>query len=299
MTQLISAKAGFSFVVVASVLFGTTGTAQKLAGLEVSGLYIGAARQIVGGVALILLVLALGEKKLWSVIKSRSGLLAALGTFIYQITFFIGITNNGVSVGTVIALGSAPVFTALLSKVMLKEQVRRYQVFIFLLVSFGIYLLLVGFDGGIELSWGILASLAAGMGYALYTVNAKALVTAGVDSTTALAAAFGGAVPIAVVVLLLGDWQWLGGITGISLALYLGIFPTALAYFFFGKGLKVLSAATVATITLIEPVVATMFAVILVGEKLAVHEVFGIAVVLAGLLVLGQIESRNSNRATR
>jgi DME family drug/metabolite transporter len=299
MTGLSSAKAGFSFVVIASILFGTTGTAQQLAGLEISGLYIGAARQIVGGIALVLLVLAFGEKRLWSVVKSKSGLLAAVGTFIYQITFFIGISNNGVSIGTVIALGSAPVFTALLSKLMLKEQIRSYQVFIFLLVSFGIYLLLVGFDGGIELSWGILASLGAGLGYALYTVNAKALVTAGVDSTTALAAAFGGAVPIAAVVLLLGDWQWLGGITGIALALYLGIFPTALAYFFFGKGLKVLSAATVATITLIEPVVATLFAVILVGEKLVGHEVFGIGVVLAGLLVLGQIESRNSNRATR
>ena len=57
-----------------------------------------------------------------------------------------------------------------------------------------------------------------------------------------------------------------------------------------------LSAATVATITLIEPVVATLFAVVLLGEKLAIQEVAGIAVVLTGLLVLGQLEHRRTRR---
>ena len=108
--------------------------------------------------------------------------------------------------------------------------------------------------------------------------------------------AFGGGVPIAFILLAVGDWQWLLEVSGLSVALYLGIFPTALAYFFFGKGLRVLSAATVATITLIEPVVATLFAVVLLGEKLAIQEVAGIAVVLTGLLVLGQLEHRRTRR---
>jgi DME family drug/metabolite transporter len=296
MTRSNSAKSGFLFVVIASILFGTTGTAQQLAGIEVSGLFIGAARQIIGGIALVVLVLALGEKQLWKLFRTKNGMLAAAGTLIYQVTFFIGITNNGVSIGTVIALGSAPVFTALLSRFMLKEVIKRYQVMVFLIVGFGVWLLLIGFDSKFEFSFGLLASLAAGVGYAIYTVNAKALVTAGVDSTTALAVAFGGAVPIAFALLAVGNWQWLIGVSGLSLALYLGIFPTALAYFFFGKGLRVLSAATVATITLIEPVVATLFAVVLIGEKLAIQEVAGIAVVLVGLLALGQLEHRKTRR---
>ena len=296
MTRSNTAKSGFLFVVIASVLFGTTGTAQQLAGIEVSGLFIGAARQVVGGIALVILVLALGEKQIWKLFRTKNGILAAAGTLIYQITFFIGITNNGVSVGTVIALGSAPVFTALLSRFVLKEVIQRYQVILFLVVGFGVWLLLIGFDSQLEFSFGLLASLAAGVGYAIYTVNAKALVSAGVDSTTALAVAFGGGVPIAFILLAVVDWQWLLEVSGLSVALYLGIFPTALAYFFFGKWLRVLSAATVATITLIEPVVATLFAVVLLGEKLAIQEVAGIAVVLTGLLVLGQLEHRRTRR---
>lgn len=288
----LSTKAGFGFVFLASLLFGTTGTAQQLINLEVSGLYIGAARQIVGGLALVLLVLAIGQRNLFSLFVSKHGIFAAIGTLIYQVTFFVGISNNGVSVGTVTALGSAPIFTALLSYFMLKERIRILQVAIYGIVAIGIWLLLVGFAVEIELTLGIFASLAAGLGYAIYTVNAKAMVLAGVNSTTALAIAFGGAVPIAILILFLGDWQWLLQPAGAGLALYLGLLPTALAYYFFGKGLIALPAATVATITLIEPVVATLLAVAFVGEVLQFLDVIAISIVIIGLLLLGQLENR-------
>ena len=71
MTRSNTAKSGFLFVVIASVLFGTTGTAQQLAGIEVSGLFIGAARQVVGGIALVILVLALGEKQIWKLLEPK------------------------------------------------------------------------------------------------------------------------------------------------------------------------------------------------------------------------------------
>lgn len=288
----LSTRAGFGFVVLASLLFGTTGTAQQLSDLAVSGLYIGAARQIVGGLLMILLVIMMGQRGLLALFISKHGILAAVGTLIYQVTFFVGIANNGVSVGTVTALGSAPIFTAILSYLMLKERIRILQAAIYTIVAAGIWLLLVGFSAEIELTLGILASLAAGLGYAIYTVNAKAMVLAGVNSTTALAIAFGGAVPLAVLILFLGDWKWLLQPAGAGLALYLGLAPTALAYYFFGKGLIALPAATVATITLIEPVVATLLAVAFVGEVLQLLDVMAIGIVVIGLLLLGQLENR-------
>lgn len=292
MNSAVSAKAGFGFVVLASLLFGTTGTAQQLAQVDASGLFIGAARQVIGGVALVLLVIFWGERNVFKLMLTKNGALAALGTLLYQITFFVGITNNGVSVGTVVALGSAPLFTAALSYLMLNERIRLNQALTFTIVAVGIWLLLVGFTLKINLSLGVISSLLAGAGYALYTVNAKAMVNTGINSTTALAVAFGGAVPIAAVILLFGQWRWLTELNGIGLALYLGLIPTALAYFFFGKGLISLSAATVATITLLEPVVATLLAVALVGESLRFVQWIGIVVVIAGLSRLGQLENR-------
>lgn len=288
-----STKASFGFVVLASLLFGTTGTAQQLANVAASGLYIGAARQVIGGIALVLLVLSWGDRKVFQLMRTKHGLLAALGTLLYQVTFFVGITNNGVSVGTVVALGSAPIFTAALSYLMLNERIKLNQAATFVVVAVGIYLLLVGFTTELELTVGVISSLLAGAGYALYTVNAKAMVSVGVNSTTALAVAFGGAVPIAILILMFGEWSWLTESNGIGLAIYLGIIPTALAYFFFGKGLVRLPAATVATITLLEPVVATLLAVFIVGEKLEMAQWLGIVIVIFGLIRLGQLENRS------
>ena len=55
---------------------------------------------------------------------------------------------------------------------------------------------------------------------------------------------------------------------GIALALFLGIVPTALAYVLFARGLKQLSAAETATLTLAEPLTATLLGVIVLGETL-------------------------------
>ena len=292
MTSQISAKAGFGFVVIASILFGTTGTEQQIFNPTVSGFYVGAARQVVGGVAMLLLVVAMGHRGIFRLIFTKAGLFAAFGTLLYQITFFVGISSNGVSAGTVVALGSAPIFTAALSYFMLKERITGSKIAVFAVVLVGIWLLLVGFTFEFDLSIGIFASIGAGIGYALYTVNAKAMVKSGVDSTVALAVAFGGAVPIALLLLLTGELNWITEISGWGLAIYLGIVPTAVAYYFFGKGLVALSAATVATITLIEPVVATILALIVVGETLQLVEVAGIVIVIVGLGILSKIENR-------
>jgi len=294
MTKSISTKAGFGFVVIASFLFGTTGTAQILANQSTSGLYVGAARQVVGGVSLVILAITLGQRDLFKYLLSKSGILAATGTLIYQVTFFIGITNNGVATGTLVALGSAPIFTALLSRILLGEQIRKSQIQIYFLVFSGIWLLMLGFTIQLTLTSGMLMSLAAGLGYAIYTVNAKSLIVSGANPTTALAVAFGGAVPIALLILLLGDSKWLFTSSGFGLALYLGLVPTALAYYFFGKGLSVLPAATVATITLIEPVVAAVFALSLLNETFTVAKVLGMLIVLTGILALNRVENRKS-----
>jgi DME family drug/metabolite transporter len=293
MTKSTSARAGFGFIVIASILFGTTGTAQQIADLSVSGLYVGAARQVIGGIALVLLALALGNRDLRHYFLSQAGVIAALGTLLYQVTFFIGISSNGVAVGTVVALGSAPMFTALLSKLVLGEPIKSVQVQVFILVLVGIWLLMVGFSFRIELSLAMLASLAAGLGYAIYTVGAKQMIVAGADSTTALAVAFGGAVPIAIIILIAGDWDWLTSSVGFFTVLYLGLVPTAIAYYFFGRGLAVLPTASVATITLIEPVFAAILAIMILNESFFGIKIVGTVLVLLGLLILGRVESRS------
>src|SRR4051794_22030563 len=92
-------------VLLASLCFGTTGTAQALgpAGLSPAG--VGAARILVGG-ALLVLVALLGNGLRG--LPRRPLILAALAVAAYQLAFFAAVADTGVAVGTIVALGSAP-----------------------------------------------------------------------------------------------------------------------------------------------------------------------------------------------
>ena len=92
-------------VLLASLYFGTTGTAQALgpAGLSPAG--VGAARILVGGALLVLVaILGSGLRGL----PRRPLILAALAVAAYQLAFFAAVADTGVAVGTIVALGSAP-----------------------------------------------------------------------------------------------------------------------------------------------------------------------------------------------
>jgi DME family drug/metabolite transporter len=141
--------------------------------------------------------------------------------------------------------------------------------------------------GGSEVSWlGVAASLLAGLGYGVYTVAGSRLIAAGQRSYGAMGLMFGVGAVLLVPVLL---WRWPGGLDspgGLGIALYLALVPTVVAYLLFGAGLKVLPAATVATLTLAEPVVATTLGVLVLGEEITTATVAGGVLVLGGLSLL-------------
>lgn len=60
----------------------------------------------------------------------------------------------------------------------------------------------------------------------------------------------------------------------------------AVAYTFFARGLRLLPAATVSTLTLVEPATATLLGVALLGERLTAEAVVGVAVLMLAVLLL-------------
>jgi DME family drug/metabolite transporter len=70
------------------------------------------------------------------------------------------------------------------------------------------------------------------------------------------------------------------------------VIPTALAYLLFARGLKQLSAAETATLTLAEPLTAALLGVIVLGEQLSAPAALGGALILSGLVVLAKPEIR-------
>jgi DME family drug/metabolite transporter len=68
--------------------------------------------------------------------------------------------------------------------------------------------------------------------------------------------------------------------------LYLGLVPTALAYWLFLNGLRHTPATTASILTLAEPLTSTVLAALLFGERLAPLGLLGAALLLAAMGVL-------------
>lgn len=303
-------------VVVASVLFGTTGTAKTFAPDGVTPLSLGMARILVGGT--ILWLVSVAGRRHWagngaSLSEMRSARrsspllligLGAAGVIAYQPSFFAGTEANGVALGTVVALGSAPLLTGLLAWAVSRRVPGVAWWIATAAAIVGVVLLSQVFStsssGSVSAS-GLLASVGAGASYAVYTVAAKSLIDRGWSSGRAMGAVFGCAAVAAIPLLAFTDIGWLGSARGIAVVLWLGVVATGIAYVLFGWGLASLSAPTVATVTLVEPLTATLLGVFVVHEVLAADQVVGMVLLVAGVIVLAvasanaQVRQGNSN----
>jgi drug/metabolite transporter, DME family len=268
-------------VLLSALCFGTTGTAQAL-GPHASPAAVGAARVLVGGFLLVVVARRFG--RLAAVpCSTRVVLAGAAAVAGYQLTFFAAVDKTGVAVGTVVALGSGPVFAGLLGRVVHHESLTaRWWVATGLAVA-GVILLIAAGSAAHVRPAGLVLALAAGLCYASYTVAAKGLLAAGHAPEAVMARIFGIAALGLFPVLIFNQPGDLASAGGVALAIYLGAIPTALAYVLFARGLRHLPAGEVATLTLAEPLTAAALGAVALGERPDVLALGGVALVLAGL----------------
>lgn len=282
-------------VLLAAVLFGTTGTAQALGPDATTPLGVGAVRLALGGLALLAVLPLLGGRPRMAVAlwRSPAGLAAGLCTALYQVFFFAGVERVGVALGTLLTIGSGPVFAGLLAAVVLRERPARSWAVATGLCVLGLALLsLSSGAGGSADALGIGLALASGLAYAAYTVVAKLLITGGRPSSEVMASAFALGGLLLLPLLATQPVGWLASPSGLALALYLGLAATTVAYVLFGRALAVLPAGPVTTLVLAEPLVATALGVGLLDERLSPLGVAGAGVVLAGLVLQGVLSVR-------
>lgn len=313
-------------IVLAALLWGTTGTAASLLPASVSPLATGAATMCVGG-----LLLALTAPRQAAAVLRGGGaswrwiVPGALAVVAYPLAFYSSMSLAGVAVGNVVSLGTAPLFAALLERLLdpaarRRRLDRRWAASAGAAVA-GVALLATfghggstdaGSPGSVGASAaatsatsgpgstflvGVALGLLAGLAYATYTYTAGRLLDLGHSSRGSMAAQFGvGAVVLLPVLLLTGAPIVETG-SSVGVHLYLALGPMFVAYLLFGAGLRTVSSSRATTVTLLEPVVATLLAVLVVGERLAPPGWLGLALVLAGVAAV--VTSRPTSRPTR
>ncbi|WP_336880152.1 DMT family transporter [Rhodococcus globerulus] len=286
-------------VVSAAVLFGTTGTAQALAseslGYDLDPLAVGSARVVLAGLILAAFAYARGGLG-FARSTSRPAILGGFGVAAYQLGFFTGVQAAGVAAGTMIALGSGPAFTGVLQYLVDRRRPGPLWFHSTLVAVAGMTLIVAGQpgDGSSNVLAGAVPALIAGLGYAIYTVAGAHMITAGVSTQGAMGQMFGIGGILLLPILI---WQWPGGLdtgAGATAVVYLVVVPTVLAYLLFAAALRHLNPATVATLTLLEPVVAAILGAVVLGETITTVAMLGMATVVAALGLLTAGTLRNS-----
>ena len=286
---------GCSLVLGAGLLWGTVGTARSFAPADVSPQVIGVLRLSLAGTALLIMAWLRGDlsalKRFW-----RPAIwIAAAGMAAYQFFFFASISRTGVAVGTIVAMGSPPVFAGLIEWSLHGERPSMEWVYAAALAVLGCALLISG-GGGLSVdAGGVLLALGAGGAFAVFSTAVKRLVAHVPAYAVIAAASILGALFLAPF-LWFEDLGWLIHPGGYTVVLFLGLFATALPYLLYTLGLRRVNAKTATTLTLAEPLTAGLLGVFFLGERLSLIAVFGMTLLLAGF-VLTSIEAGRVHRA--
>jgi DME family drug/metabolite transporter len=126
-------------------------------------------------------------------------------------------------------------------------------------------------------------------------------MNAGSGAGDVMASAFGLGGLLLVPVLVLSGPAWMASPEGLAVAAWLGLGTTTVAYVLFGRGLRVLPAGPTATLVLMEPLVATLLGVAVLGERLGLAGWIGASLVAVGLGLQGltTIRSRRGDEPER
>lgn len=291
---------GMALVIACAILWGTVGVTTR--GIytisETNALSIGFFR-------LLFSVPLLGALAVRSVgpnlLRQRAGvvggrgrdlaLMTGLGAMMafYQVAYFAAIPRLGVTIAVIITICSAPIMVAVISAVFLKETLTPRVVAALAAAVGGTALLALQQPTGAiaedQAGWGIVFALASGFGYAMLTFFSRALadryhplqpITVGFTIGSAVL------LPVAMASGLTLSYP----VEGWGLLIYLGVVPTALAYWLFLLALRTVPVTVSSILTLLEPLVGALLAALIFHETLAPLSWVGAALLLGALSIL-------------
>ena len=285
---------GIAFVLVAALLWGSTGTAAAMAP-GVGPLAVGAAAMGIGG----LLQSAAASHVMFThrgglIAQWRTLMVSAVAVAVFPLAFYSSMRLAGVAVGTVVSIGSAPPAAAVIERIVDHQPLSRGWALGTAVGVSGVLALALahpGESGPVTTTataqpvLGIALGLLAGFTYAIYSWGAARVMRFGLPSRPVMGAVFGlGGILLLPVLAVTGAPIITSG-SNLAVAAYLAIVPMFLGYMLFGRGLATVAASTATTVSLLEPAVAALIAVIVLGEHLPNIGWLGLGLLFASLVI--------------
>jgi len=237
-------------------------------------------------------------------------ILYGLTLAIFNTMWTFSVQYNGAAVATVLAF-SSPALTAILSRLIFKEQFSRIKVLSILLSSVGVILV----SGAINPAmWklnpaGIIFGLLTGLFFAIYNLQGKHASDQSIDSWTALFYSFGAAAIFLFFFNLgadlftgkspLSDLMWLGtSLNGWGWLFFLGVAPTLGGFGLYTLSLRYLPPTVSSLIATSEPGLTVIWAYLLFGELLTNMQFIGSMILFSGVILLRLREKPAPNEIT-
>ncbi len=280
-------KFGYIYLAITILLFSTYEVVSKTIVGSINPFQINFIRFLIGG--LVLFVILLFKKDL------------KIGRNDFFTVVFIGILNVVISMNLLqlslyvpgamasavaVIFSSNPIFVMIFSAIIDKEKIKPYKIIGMILGMLGIFIvfadkLKIGLSGFESL----LLVLASAIIFGLYTVLGKRtsvkIGSLKMNSYSSIA----GSLVLLPFMLIMGMPVLNFNYSAIPEVLYLSVAVTGIAYFTYFKGLSIIGASKGSLVFFLKPVLASIIAVIFIGEKLTVYLFLGILMIMAGIYI--------------
>lgn len=287
-----NSEKGYLFAIGAAALWGLAGPVAKyLFHNGVSPLALTQVRQTLSFILLISLFLVWRKRLLY--VRTRDlpffAILGIIGLAMVQISYYSAIKRIQVAPAILLEY-MAPVFILMYSAVFMKEKVSLTKGFSLLLALIGCGLVAGVYEINflklnlVGVVWGLMSALF----FSFYTLYGQAgLKKYSAMTLFAYASGFGAMFwwivnpPRAFFAVEYSKLTWLA-------FAYIAVFGTIVPFILYFEGLKRMEASRASITSTLEPVVAGVAAYLFMGEIMALPQIFGGILVLAGIVLLQQ-----------
>ena len=223
----------------------------------------------------------------------RLTVLGLMGVTFYNLLFFLGLASSRASDGTMIIPTMSPTVTALLAALVLKEPLRKWQVAGVLVALCGsaVFLTAVGIsESDTARLAGDLCFLGSAVCWSVYTLMGRGVLQSLNPFHATAYAMLIGAIGLGVIAapeLVRVQWSELS-FSFWAIQLYMAVFPTALANWFYYLGVQRIGPTRTAVFMYLVPVSGLFWAWLVFGDWLGPWQAVGSVLLLAGVWLVNR-----------
>ncbi len=277
-------------VLLGALCFSTTGFFQAIAPVGASGYVLAGARMLLGSFALFVYSRMLGRRFSWGGWPWKYVLIYVFCMGFFQVAFFQALPLVGVAVGTVVAVGSTPIFSGLIAWLIDRTPPKTSWFVATAIAISGLVIMNATESLSFDLV-GIVLALTAGASYAGNLAVARFLTQRHSPEEAAMLAS--GMVGVALLpAFAFYPVDWIFTFEGLRVIAGLGIMTAACGFSLTMAGLKTTPAPIASTLALAEPLGAALLGILVLHEPSSPQTLIGIGCLFAAVLILIVTEAK-------